>query len=110
MEKITDLFGNDDTEAIYQQALAMPLAEKIEIALLTIRNYEQMALKLSDDGFYVCFSGGKDSTVVAQAVFEALLQCPPSRRNRSVCERARGRLLRRSDERGARSSAKSRAA
>lgn len=30
------------------------------------------------------FSGGKDSTVVAQAVFEALMQIPPSRRNRSV--------------------------
>lgn len=63
---ITDLFGNDDTEAMYQQALATPLAEKIEMALLTIRNYEQMALNLSPDGFYVCFSGGKDSIVMAK--------------------------------------------
>lgn len=30
------------------------------------------------------FSGGKDSTVVAQAVFEALLQIPPSRRKRPI--------------------------
>lgn len=30
------------------------------------------------------FSGGKDSTVVAQAVFEALLQVPPSQRKRPV--------------------------
>lgn len=30
------------------------------------------------------FSGGKDSTVVAQAVFEALLQVPPSQRRRHV--------------------------
>jgi DNA sulfur modification protein DndC len=30
------------------------------------------------------FSGGKDSTVVSQAVFEALLQIPPSRRTRPV--------------------------
>lgn len=32
----------------------------------------------------VGFSGGKDSTVVAHAVFEALLSIPPSRRNRPV--------------------------
>ncbi|MDP1645606.1 MAG: DNA phosphorothioation system sulfurtransferase DndC [Thiobacillus sp.] len=30
------------------------------------------------------FSGGKDSTVVAQAVFEALLEIPPSQRQRHV--------------------------
>jgi phosphoadenosine phosphosulfate reductase len=59
-----DLYGNDDIEGMYQAALAIPLAEKIEIALLTIRNYEQMALNLSEDGFYVCFSGGKDSIVM----------------------------------------------
>ena len=42
---------------------------------------------LSDTQDYpwiIGFSGGKDSTVVAQAVFEALLQCPPSRRNRKI--------------------------
>lgn len=66
MMQIVDLFGNDDTEAMYQQALAVPLAEKIEIALLTIRSYEAMALKLSPDGYYVCFSGGKDSIVMAK--------------------------------------------
>ncbi|WP_295134278.1 hypothetical protein [uncultured Reyranella sp.] len=32
----------------------------------------------------VGFSGGKDSTVVAHAVFEALLDIPPSRRSRPV--------------------------
>lgn len=30
------------------------------------------------------FSGGKDSTVVAHAVFEALMSIPPSRRTRAV--------------------------
>ena len=30
------------------------------------------------------FSGGKDSTIVAQAVFEALLQVPPSQRKRHI--------------------------
>lgn len=42
---------------------------------------------LSDSQDYpwiIGFSGGKDSTVVAQAVFEALLQVPPSQRRRHV--------------------------
>jgi DNA sulfur modification protein DndC len=42
---------------------------------------------LSDTQDYpwiIGFSGGKDSTVVAQAVFEALLQVPPSKRTRPV--------------------------
>ena len=37
-----------------------------------------------DYPWIIGFSGGKDSTVVAQAVFEALLQVPPSRRRRHV--------------------------
>ena len=37
-----------------------------------------------DYPWIIGFSGGKDSTVVAQAVFEALLQVPPSRRKRHV--------------------------
>ena len=32
----------------------------------------------------IAFSGGKDSTVVTHAVFEALLQISPSRRTRPV--------------------------
>lgn len=37
-----------------------------------------------DYPWIIGFSGGKDSTVVAQAVFEALLQVSPSRRKRHV--------------------------
>ena len=37
-----------------------------------------------DYPWIIGFSGGKDSTVVAQAVFEALLQISPSRRKRHV--------------------------
>lgn len=61
-----DLYGNDDIEAMYQAALAVPLAEKIEMAQLMIRNFEPMALNLSPDGYHVCFSGGKDSIVMAK--------------------------------------------
>ena len=40
--------------------------------------------EVQDYPWIIGFSGGKDSTVVAQAVFEALLQVPPSRRRRHV--------------------------
>lgn len=39
---------------------------------------------VQDYPWIVGFSGGKDSTVVAQAIFEALLQVPPSQRKRYV--------------------------
>lgn len=63
-ETIKDLYGNDDVEAMYAAALAVPLTEKIEMAIDLIRCFEKQALALSDDGYYVCFSGGKDSIVM----------------------------------------------
>lgn len=39
---------------------------------------------IQDYPWIIGFSGGKDSTVVAQAVFEALMQVPPSLRRRHV--------------------------
>jgi phosphoadenosine phosphosulfate reductase len=63
---MTDLFGEIDVEGMYRMALAIPLQEKIESAVGLIRLYEQQALTLSDDGYYVAFSGGKDSIVMAK--------------------------------------------
>jgi phosphoadenosine phosphosulfate reductase len=63
---MTDLFGEIDVEGMYRMALAVPLQEKIESAIGLIRLYEQQALTLSDDGYYVAFSGGKDSIVMAK--------------------------------------------
>lgn len=40
--------------------------------------------EVQDYPWIIGFSGGKDSTVVAQAVFEALLQVPPSQRKRHI--------------------------
>lgn len=51
---------------MYQHAISRPLAEKVEQAIALIRSMEGQALTLSDDGFYVCFSGGKDSVVMAR--------------------------------------------
>jgi phosphoadenosine phosphosulfate reductase len=63
---MTDLFGEIDVEGMYRMALAVPLQEKIESAIGLIRLYEQQALTLSDDGYFVAFSGGKDSIVMAK--------------------------------------------
>lgn len=64
--ELKDLYGNIDEEGMYQMALAVPLAEKIESAIALIRSFEGQALQLSENGFYVCFSGGKDSIVMAK--------------------------------------------
>lgn len=53
-------------EDLYQMALRVPLEEKIEKAIELIRCFEKQALNLSDEGYYVCFSGGKDSIVLAK--------------------------------------------
>lgn len=56
-------------EALYQQAIRAPLEQKIEMAIGLIRTFEKQALTFSVDGYYVCFSGGKDS-VVLERLFE----------------------------------------
>ena len=65
-EIITDLYGEADHEAMYQAAIHQPLDFKIKQAIGLIRLYERQALELSPDGYYVCFSGGKDSIVMAK--------------------------------------------
>ena len=45
--------------------------EKIEYSLNLIKKAEKLALKLSDKGFYIGFSGGKDSQVVLDLVRRA---------------------------------------
>jgi phosphoadenosine phosphosulfate reductase len=45
-------------------ALGLDYKEKLEKSLLTIREYEAAALKADPDGYYVCDSYGKDSTVL----------------------------------------------
>lgn len=65
---MTDLFGNIDSEGLYQLAIAVPLQEKIESAIALIRSFESAALARTDKGFYVAFSGGKDSIVLLDLV------------------------------------------
>lgn len=62
-----NLFDYPDTEEeLYQAAIHVPLDRKIVQAIALIRQMEQSALDLSPDGYYVCFSGGKDSVVLAE--------------------------------------------
>lgn len=51
-------------EELYQEAVAQPLGDKIAQALQWIREYEKLALEYSSKGYYVAFSGGKDSIVL----------------------------------------------
>lgn len=53
-------------EEIYEAAISQPLSEKVDAAIALIHEYEPMALQLSDEGYYVAFSGGKDSIVMAR--------------------------------------------
>jgi len=48
----------------YQYAISRPLEQKIKTAIDLIQHYEPMALELSEEGYYVAFSGGKDSIVM----------------------------------------------
>jgi len=57
------LFETTDEE-LYQEAIAQPLAAKITQSLQWIRDYEAEALRIDPRGYYVAFSGGKDSIVL----------------------------------------------
>lgn len=59
-----DLYGNEDESAMYNHAIQVPLNEKIEMSIQTILTFQKQALNLSDLGYYVAFSGGKDSIVM----------------------------------------------
>jgi len=57
------LFEETEEER-YQYAISRPLDQKVATAIELIQHYEPMALELSEEGYYVAFSGGKDSIVM----------------------------------------------
>ena len=46
----------------------MKLSDKIEYSINLIRKGEKLALSMNPDGYYVGFSGGKDSQVMLELV------------------------------------------
>jgi len=58
-------------------ALAQPFEDKIRRSIGLLQHYESGALKLSTDGYYLAFSGGKDSCVIKQLAIEAGVSFKP---------------------------------
>lgn len=65
-------------------ALGRPLQEKIDRAILMYQEYERAALRLSDEGYYLAFSGGKDSIVIKQLAIEAGVKFAPWYNNTTI--------------------------
>jgi len=51
-------------EDLYQRAIKVPLDKKIDRAINLLKTLEPSAMQRSLDGFYACYSGGKDSEVI----------------------------------------------
>jgi phosphoadenosine phosphosulfate reductase len=51
-------------EQLYLLGMGMDYESKVKKAILTLQQYEFLALKHSPDGYYLCYSGGKDSDVI----------------------------------------------
>ena len=53
--------------------------DKVAVAIQNLKDYEQIALQKTDDkgrnGYYVCISGGKDSSVIQQLCIMAGVKC-----------------------------------
>jgi phosphoadenosine phosphosulfate reductase len=70
--------GYEPSEAdLIEIALRQPLQAKIARAILMLQEYERAAVKLSDEGYYLAFSGGKDSCVIKQLAIEAGVKFAP---------------------------------
>jgi phosphoadenosine phosphosulfate reductase len=51
------------------------IRNKVEISLTRIKEFEIMALQNNPAGYYVCISGGKDSSVIQQLCILARVKC-----------------------------------
>jgi phosphoadenosine phosphosulfate reductase len=48
---------------------------KVEISIARIKEFELMALQINQAGYYVCISGGKDSSVIQELCIMAGVKC-----------------------------------
>jgi phosphoadenosine phosphosulfate reductase len=51
------------------------IENKIETAINRIKTFEPMAIAINPNGYYVCISGGKDSSVIQELCLMARVQC-----------------------------------
>ena len=70
MQQLLPDFDPSEKDLI-NRALDQPLEDKIKRSIGLLRMYEAGALKLSPDGYYLAFSGGKDSCVIKQLAIES---------------------------------------
>lgn len=49
--------------------------DKVKIAIDRLKSFEDIALSMSPDGYYVCDSGGKDSLVIVDLCIKAGVKC-----------------------------------
>jgi phosphoadenosine phosphosulfate reductase len=59
------LFEPSESDLV-RQAMRQPLQQKIDNAIGLLRLYENQALQLSPDGYWLAYSGGKDSDVILE--------------------------------------------
>lgn len=65
-EQLTLSIYEQSEAELYQRAINQPLAAKVERAVGLLRMWEAKALRMSPAGYYVAFSGGKDSCVIKE--------------------------------------------
>ena len=73
--------GNKHTLSDLYQMQAMPLSVKIRMTKYRIKQWIE---RYGEDGVYISFSGGKDSTVVVQLAFTMLESLAPEERTKPI--------------------------
>ena len=80
--------------------------DKVQVAIDRLRAFEALALEYSPEGYYLCDSGGKDSSVIKELAIMAGVKCGDTTitrrsiiRRRCISFAARGRAMRRWESR-----------
>jgi phosphoadenosine phosphosulfate reductase len=73
--------------------------DKVEISLARIKEFEPMALVNDPAGYYVCVSGGKDSSVIQELCIMAGVRCEFQHSHTSVDHPETVKFIRREQER-----------
>lgn len=71
LNQTTDLFGNTDDDAIYQENISVPLDKKIPTSIAWAKEYEPLALSMDSRGYALMMSFGKDSIAVEKILILA---------------------------------------